>query len=236
MSSGPLSKDPATGLTARQGRFVDEYLVSLNARDAAVKAGYSASSAHVRGYEMLKNPVIAAAITAKKKETADNLGLTREWVISRMKAFADADTNELVEHRRVACRHCYGIGHAYQDTPQSRKDRFAEFLIAREKGGPDVFDDSGGLGYDRTKPPHPDCPECNGQGLSDIHIKDTRKLSGGGRYLYGGIKQTKEGIEVKPRDPYSATRDIAQYLGLLKGEGVADTQVTINVTLFGKQP
>jgi len=36
-------------LTARQERFVDEYLVDLNATPAAIRAGYSAKSAHVEG-------------------------------------------------------------------------------------------------------------------------------------------------------------------------------------------
>jgi len=42
-------------LTARQERFVDEYLVDLNATQAAIRAGYSAKSAHVEGSRLLTN-------------------------------------------------------------------------------------------------------------------------------------------------------------------------------------
>jgi phage terminase small subunit len=40
-------------LTARQERFVDEYLVDLNAKQAAIRAGYSPKSAHVEGSRLL---------------------------------------------------------------------------------------------------------------------------------------------------------------------------------------
>ena len=51
-------------LTAKQQRFVEEYLIDLNATQAAVRAGYSRSSARQIGPENLSKPVIAAAIAA----------------------------------------------------------------------------------------------------------------------------------------------------------------------------
>ncbi len=53
-----------TMLTARQERFVDEYLADLNATQAAIRAGYSARSAHVEGSRLLTNAKVAAAISA----------------------------------------------------------------------------------------------------------------------------------------------------------------------------
>ena len=49
-------------MTEKQKRFVDEYLIDLNATQAAVRAGYSAKSAYSIGTENLKKPEIERAI------------------------------------------------------------------------------------------------------------------------------------------------------------------------------
>ena len=53
-------------LTPKQARFIEEYLVDLNAKQAAIRAGYSVKSAHVEGSRLLINAKVAAAITAAK--------------------------------------------------------------------------------------------------------------------------------------------------------------------------
>ena len=59
----PERASPGPGrLTARQRRFVDEYLVDVNATQAAVLAGYSKRTARQAGQRMLTNVDIAAAI------------------------------------------------------------------------------------------------------------------------------------------------------------------------------
>ena len=49
-------------LTAKQARFVEEYMVDLNATQAAIRAGYSKKSSYSIGQENLKKPVISDAI------------------------------------------------------------------------------------------------------------------------------------------------------------------------------
>ena len=49
-------------LNAKQNRFVEEYLVDLNATKAAIRAGYSERTAEVIGYENLRKPQIQEAI------------------------------------------------------------------------------------------------------------------------------------------------------------------------------
>lgn len=51
-------------LTRRQMRFVEEYLIDLNATQAAIRAGYSSASAGSIGAELLKKPAIAREIEA----------------------------------------------------------------------------------------------------------------------------------------------------------------------------
>lgn len=63
-------------LTEKQKRFVDEYLIDLNATQAAIRAGYSKKTAHVIGPENLEKPAIKKRIDErmteiKSKKTAD---------------------------------------------------------------------------------------------------------------------------------------------------------------------
>lgn len=63
-------------LTDKQERFVDEYLLDLNATQAAIRAGYKKRSAGAQGCALLKNPNVSAEIEkrlaeAKSKKIAD---------------------------------------------------------------------------------------------------------------------------------------------------------------------
>lgn len=60
--------DPLAGLTDKQRRFIDEYMVDCNATQAAIRAGYSASTAYSIGWENLRKPEIQAAIQQMLKE------------------------------------------------------------------------------------------------------------------------------------------------------------------------
>ena len=68
-------------LTPKQERFVAEYLIDLNATQAAIRAGYSAKTAKVIGHENLTKPDVASEIAARQTKTADKLEITQEYVI-----------------------------------------------------------------------------------------------------------------------------------------------------------
>ena len=55
-------------LTPLQERFVEEYLISLNATDAAKKAGYSKKTANQKGPELLQYPLVAKKIKERLME------------------------------------------------------------------------------------------------------------------------------------------------------------------------
>ena len=57
-------------LTPKQQRFVEEYLIDLNATQAAIRAGYSEKTAQQMWSENLLKPVIADAIKAGQKDIA----------------------------------------------------------------------------------------------------------------------------------------------------------------------
>ena len=58
-------------LTAKQQAFVAEFLVDLNATQAAIRAGYSVKTAYAIGEENLKKPEIAHAIAQAQAERAE---------------------------------------------------------------------------------------------------------------------------------------------------------------------
>lgn len=73
------------GLNPKQERFVAEYLVDLNATQAAIRAGYSPRSAHVHAARLLNNDNIRAAVAEKGKKVAENVDITVEFVLSGIK-------------------------------------------------------------------------------------------------------------------------------------------------------
>src|ERR1051326_3842030 len=55
-------KRKQTELNPKQRRFVEEYLIDLNAKRSATVAGYSAKSAAKIGYRLLREPLVAKAM------------------------------------------------------------------------------------------------------------------------------------------------------------------------------
>lgn len=76
-------------LTPRQQRFVDEYLIDLNATQAAIRAGYSEKGATVRGSELLANRKVAAVVNRAMAERAAKLEITAASITTRLVSIAD---------------------------------------------------------------------------------------------------------------------------------------------------
>jgi len=70
-----------SGLTPKQRRFVDEYLVDLNASQAAVRAGYKVDHARQMAAENLSKPVIADAIAAAQLARSERVRITQDDVL-----------------------------------------------------------------------------------------------------------------------------------------------------------
>lgn len=195
-------------LTPKQRRFVNEYCVDENAMQAAIRAGYAESSAKQIGSENMTKHDIRAAIAERMEECAVTASITPEWVVNQWAKIARADPNDLVQIRRTCCRYCYGFGHQYQWTE-------AEYRAAIDKAidsGKTAPDGMGGFGFNVAADPAPDCPECSGLGVEDVHIADTRKTKSP---LYAGAERTRTGIKITMRDKDAATTNLARYLGML---------------------
>lgn len=71
-------------LTAKQQRFVDEYLIDLNATQAAIRAGYSSRRADAIGYENLRKPEITDAISERQKVRIERTQVDADYVLRRL--------------------------------------------------------------------------------------------------------------------------------------------------------
>lgn len=72
-------------LNARQQRFVEEYLVDLNATAAAIRAGYSAKTAQEQGSRLLSNVMVQAAIQAARQAQSKRTEITQDYVLTRLR-------------------------------------------------------------------------------------------------------------------------------------------------------
>lgn len=77
-------------LTAKQQRFVDEYLIDLNATQAAIRAGYSEKTAFSIGTENLRKPLIQKAIQQRKQAREQRTEITQDRVIQELAAIGFA--------------------------------------------------------------------------------------------------------------------------------------------------
>lgn len=211
-------------LTAKQQRFVAEYLIDLNATQAAIRAGYSERTANVIGPENLAKPCIAAAVAEMQQQRVKRTEVDQDRIVRELINILEADPNELVEHRRTCCRFCYGTLHMYQRTAN-------EMAVDREQHQVQVdvnnrmpkkdqlriapFHAKGGIGYNALVAPHPKCPECFGQGVSMVLVKDTRNLSPAARALFAGIKQTKDGMQVLTHSKEGFVTLLMRHAGML---------------------
>lgn len=69
------------GLTPRQARFVEEYLVDLNATQAAKRAGYSPTSAKQVSVEVMSNPSVSRAVAERVADRNERLEMRQDAVV-----------------------------------------------------------------------------------------------------------------------------------------------------------
>ncbi|WP_127580172.1 terminase small subunit [Paenibacillus koleovorans] len=219
-------------LTELQKRFGDEYLVDLNATAAYRRAGYKGKGnvAEVNASRLLSNAKVQEYIQTRQKAREKRTEITQDMVLQRWWAIANADPNELIYHRRVCCRHCFGVDHAFQwidEEEYKRAVESARFVAKQNKQKPVIPLNIGGYGFDPTIRPHPKCPACYGEGHGDVKVMDTRDLTPEVRMLYAGVKVSKEGIEVKMRDQDKALENVARHLGMFKDRLELEGGITV---------
>lgn len=71
-------------MTDRQKRFCEEYLIDLNATQAALRAGYAKKAAYSQGQRLLKNVEIDNYITELKEKQSVRTGITADKVLEEL--------------------------------------------------------------------------------------------------------------------------------------------------------
>ncbi len=114
-----------TKLTQKQRRFIDEYIISGNATQAAIKAGYSKKTARKIGQENLTKPDIKAAIEKRNAEIQSKKTADMTEVMEYLTSVMRGEQTESVATSK-------GV---YSNVEVSAKDRIkAAELIGKRNG------------------------------------------------------------------------------------------------------
>ena len=97
-------------LTPKQMRFVDEWLIDFNGKQAAIRAGYSAKTAEVTAAKLLRNVKVQAEISRRQKDLQKRTEVSQDRVVKELAriAFVDAsvvcvtDFDKLTDDQRAA--------------------------------------------------------------------------------------------------------------------------------------
>jgi phage terminase small subunit len=201
--------------------FVTEYTKDMNGTQAAIRAGYARKTAQEQSSRLLSNVMVKQAVDSIMNDRIEQGIFDGDMVISRWVEISQANPNSLTQYRRVNCRYCWGEGHRYQFTPAEMEDAKQVLADANAKRALDelpelAWDDKGGLGFVGNRDPHPECPECWGEGVGRPFFTDTRKLDRDSLPLYAGVKQTKDGLEIQMHNQTDALDKLARHFGLYK--------------------
>jgi hypothetical protein len=104
----PAFKEP---LSPKQQRFVDEYLVDLNAAAAFRRAGYIAKDDHVASVNsarLINTPKIAAVIASARQRQQTRTGLTADWVLNKLLEEAQFTGNGSSQSARIRATELLG--------------------------------------------------------------------------------------------------------------------------------
>ena len=84
-------------MTKKQKRFVEEYLIDLNATQAAIRAGYSPETAGSIGAENLKKPEISDAIAKAMAERSRRTGINQDRVLQELAKIGFAKITDVMD-------------------------------------------------------------------------------------------------------------------------------------------
>lgn len=89
-------------LTAKQQRFVEEYLIDLNATQAAIRAGYSTKSARDIGCENLAKPNIRACIDKAMAERSKRTGINADRVLQELARIGFVNPKDIINFNKAS--------------------------------------------------------------------------------------------------------------------------------------
>ena len=89
-------------MTDKQKRFVEEYLIDLNATQAAIRAGYSPKTANEQGNRLLTNVSVQTELNKQMAKRSRRTGVTQDRVVRELAKIAFLDMTQVVDdHGRI---------------------------------------------------------------------------------------------------------------------------------------
>jgi len=127
-------------LTPKQQRFIEEYLIDLNATQAAIRAGYSEGTAQQIGFENLTKPLIATAVAEAQAERSKRVRVSQDDVLRELMriGYSDAWNYEQDDHGRLslvegapkdATRAVASVKHKTRTVPTKDGDPIVEHTV-----------------------------------------------------------------------------------------------------------
>lgn len=83
-------------LTAKQQRFVEEYLIDLNATQAAIRVGYSKKTADQQASRLLTNVKVREYLTQRQADRANRTEITQDMVLKELAKIGFSDIRKIV--------------------------------------------------------------------------------------------------------------------------------------------
>lgn len=209
MLSGPREAFAQHYAAHRDG--VAAYRACYNVRPDTKPTSVSSRASQLLAEQQVADRIaeITTAATALLPATMDVAKALEAWVTIAM-----ADPDELIGLRVGCCRYCYGEGFGFQWKEREYLAALDDYERAVKRDPEAVMPDiAGGFGFRKGRPPRPDCPECEGEGVERVVPRDTSKLSPAAKALYGGVKQTRNGVEVIIADRVKALENVTRMLG-----------------------
>ena len=91
-------------LTEKQKRFVEEYLIDLNATQAAIRAGYSVKRASEIGYQLLQKTTVSHAISKAMAERSRRTGISQDRVLQELAKIAFVNATDVINMDEATIR------------------------------------------------------------------------------------------------------------------------------------
>ncbi len=120
-------------MTEKQKRFADEYLIDLNATQAAIRAGYSKKTAYSQGERLLKKVEVEKYIQERMKQLASEKVATAEEVIQYLTSVlrGEAKGEEIVVE---GCGDGYSEAKTMMKAPSEKDKLKAAELLGKRYG------------------------------------------------------------------------------------------------------
>ena len=110
-------------LTDKQEKFCQEYIIDLNATQAAIRSGYSEKTARSQGQRLLTNVDIQERIAELQKEWKESIELRKEDVINEVRSLAFARVTDVAN---IVIKDVV-VGHDESGNPIEREMETVEF-------------------------------------------------------------------------------------------------------------